>query len=575
MPDASAPADKLSGVEGIKRASRQLRGGIARSLQEGGDRFSEDDGQLLKTHGIYQQYDRDTATPRKKQGLDREYQMMARLRVPGGRLDPDQYLALDTLAEELGNTSLRVTTRQTFQYHGVVKGDLHALIHRINRQMLTTVAACGDVVRNVMATPAPINDAVHETLNRISREVSTYFEPRSTAYHEIWVDGEPVDPGDGWAKQDEPIYGEVYLPRKFKIALAHPDDNSVDVFCNDVGIVALFDGDDLQGFNVLAGGGLGMTHNKPKTYPRLASPLLFVEPDGLIGAVEAIVKVQRDRGDRSDRKHARLKYTIDDMGLPAFKAAVDAMAGRTYAPPRPMPRFRIVDHRGWHTQGDGRWYLGVPIPSGRIVDVPGGAQYRTALRDVVDRYRTPVVLTPQQDVILADIRDEDRPALEAELRGHGLVMNDDLAPLERWALACPALPTCGLALTEAERVRQPIVASVLERLQAHGLGEEAISLRITGCPNGCARPYAGDIGLVGRMPGHYALYVGGDFEGTRLSERVLDKVAEADIPAVLDPLFAAYAGQRQAVEGFGDWCNRVGLERLRRIIGEALPAVAI
>lgn len=590
MPDARAPdtpkpaarkSAKPSEVETAKLESRQLRGTVAETLlDETTDRFVESDTALLKHHGIYQQYDRDTATERKKQKLDKDYQMMVRMRVPGGRLSAAQYLELDRLAQRLANGTLRVTTRQTFQFHGVAKGNLRELIHEINAQLLTTIAACGDVVRNVMATPAPIKDPVHETLDRVARVMSRHFEPRTTGYHEIWVEGEKIDPAkvlagaEDWAPVEEPIYGDAYLPRKFKIALATPDDNSVDVLCNDIGLIALFDGERLEGFNVCVGGGLGMTHNKPQTYPRLASPLLFVEPDGVLGAAEAIVTVQRDHGDRSDRKHARLKYTVDDMGLPAFKARVEEHAGRRYDEPRPMPRFRIVDHLGWHPQGDGNWYLGVPIPSGRITDA-GPARFRSALREVAETFAPNFVLTPQQDMILADVPPERKDAIEALLRGHGITFKQELYPLERWALACVALPTCGLALTEAERVREPIVAQVMERLRRHGLEDEVISLRITGCPNGCARPYAGDIGLVGRMPGHYALYVGGDFEGTRLSERLLDKVAEKEVAEVLDPLLAAFATGRQGVEGFGDFCNRVGIEHCRQLIRDAMPSVTI
>ncbi|MGP1394462.1 MAG: NADPH-dependent assimilatory sulfite reductase hemoprotein subunit [Inquilinaceae bacterium] len=573
--DASLPSPavaKLSAVEQVKRSSRHLRGTIGETVADAqAPVFSEGDAQLLKTHGIYQQYDRDTATARKQRGEDRDHRFMVRLRVPGGRLTADQYLALDTLAGELANGTLRITTRQTFQFHGVLKGDLHALMNRINGLLVTTMAACGDVARNVMATPAPVGDAVHRIVNDVADTLSSHLLPRTRAYHEIWVDGEKQDLS---ADTDEPLYGDTYLPRKFKIAVATPDDNSVDVLTNDVGIVALFEGNRLSGYNVAVGGGLGMTHNKPKTYPRLATPLLFVEPDGLVGAVEAIVKMQRDHGDRSDRRHARLKYLVDDRGLPWIKDTVERYAGRSYDPPRKMPRFRIVDHMGWHPQNDGTWYLGLPVASGRIVDGPDN-RLRTALREVIDRYRPGIVLCPSQDILLSDIAADDRDGVEAALRAHGVVFAADISPLARWALACPALPTCGLALTEAERVRQPLVAAIEERLSAHGLADETISLRITGCPNGCARPYAGDIGLVGRMPGHYALYVGGDFEGTRLNTRLLDKVAEADVATVLDPLFAAFAAERQAIEGFGDFCNRVGTARLAALIDAAMPSVAI
>lgn len=576
MPDSAPPpkkATKPSHAEEVKQSSRWLRGTVAETLADPETiKFVEDDTTVLKHHGIYQQYDRDTATARKKQKLDKEWQFMVRLRVPGGRMTPDQYLALDELAETRANATLRVTTRQTFQFHGVVKGDLHPLIHDVNEMLLTTIAACGDVVRNVMATPAPVKDTVHETMARVADEISRYFTPRTSGYHEIWVDGEKVGGGDEQAV--EPIYGTVYLPRKFKIAIATPDDNSVDVLTNDVGIIAHFDGETLEGYTVCVGGGLGMTHNKPHTYPRLATPLLFVEPEGLIPAVEAIVKLQRDHGNRSDRKQARLKYVVDKQGLPWMRETVETYAGRSFEDPRTLPPFRVKDHMGWHPQGDGRWYLGLPIASGRITD-QGDKRLRTGLRQVIADYRPAIVLTPAQDILLADIAESDRDAIGRDLRAHGVTFADDLKPLDQWALACPALPTCGLALTEAERVRQPIVDGVQASLAAHRLEDEIISLRITGCPNGCARPYAGDIGLVGRTPDTYALYVGGDFEGTRLNFQLFDKVAQDDIPSVLDPLFAAFAAERQGAEGFGDFCNRLGKERLAGLVRDALPAVSI
>jgi len=578
MPDTPLPADKaakLSHAEQVKRDSRALRGTVAETLADAGTiKFVEDDTTVLKHHGIYQQFDRDTATARKKQKLEKEYQFMVRLRVPAGRLTPDQYLALDDFAGRMANGTLRVTTRQTFQFHGVLKGGLHPLIHEVNGILLTTIAACGDVVRNVTATPAPVKDVVHTTLDQAANQISRHFTPRNTGYHEIWVDGEQIETGGQEPAEEDPIYGRTYLPRKFKIGLATPDDNSVDVLTNDVGIVALFDDQVLQGYNVCVGGGLGMTHNKPNTYPRLASPLLFVEPDGLIGALEAVVKLQRDHGNRSDRRRARLKYVVDERGLDWVRRTTEDYAGRSYQDPRPMPPFHIVDHMGWHEQGDGLWYLGVPVASGRIAD-RGEERLRTALRHVVGTYRCNVILSPAQDVILYDIGDGDRDAIERDLRAHGVPFAGDLLPFDRWALACPALPTCGLALTEAERVRQPLVDGILERLKARGLEHERISFRITGCPNGCARPYAGDIGLVGRQPGHFAVYVGGDFEGTRLSFRLLDKVTEADVPAVLDPLFAAFARDRQGIEGFGDFCYRAGAEHLGQIIRETMPSVSI
>jgi sulfite reductase (ferredoxin) len=557
---------KPSKVEHVKRASSHLRGTIRQELDRPSTHFSEEDYQLLKFHGTYQQHDRDTATRRKQQGLEKEHQFMVRVRIPGGRLTAAQYLHLDDLAGKYANGTLRVTTRQGIQFHGVLKGNLERTIAEINAALLTTLGACGDVVRNLMAPPAPIRDAVHQRLAAEARRLSERLLPRTCAYHEIWLDGEQLPAG---IPEEEPLYGETYLPRKFKIALCTPDDNSVDVLANDVGIIALFAGDALVGYNFALGGGLGMTHNKPETYPRLATLTAFVEPDDLVRAVEAVIKLQRDHGDRSDRKRARLKYLMDDKGLDWIKSAFESYFGGPLAAPRPMPPLRVVDHMGWHDQGDGRWYLGIPVESGRIRD--GDEQHlRSGLREVIGKFGCNPILMPSQDILLSDIAPEMSASIERELRDHRIALASDVSPVRRWALACPALPTCGLALTEAERVQQPLVTSIEAILERHGLAGERLSIRMTGCPNGCARPYTGDIGIVGRMPGYYALYVGGDFEGMRLSYRLLDKVALADIPETLEPLFADFARCRNTGEGFGDFCNRVGAEHLQKLVHDNL-----
>ena len=569
LPRPRSPSAKPSKVEAIKSESRRLRGTIAETVAGGGRQFAESDKQLLKFHGVYQGYDRDTATALKQGGKSKDVSFMVRVRTPAGRLTPAQYLALDALAERHGGRSLRITTRQTIQFHGVVAGELKATMASINQALLTTLAACGDVVRNVTATPAPIADAVHRRLQEDARLLSAALSPRTHAYHEIWVDGEPVVGGQ---LEDEPLYGATYLPRKFKIGVATPEDNSIDVLTNDLAIVALFEGDELVGYNLALGGGLGMTHGNPETYPRLASQVAFVAPDDLLPAVQAVVRLQRDHGDRANRKHARLKYLVDDRGVPWIKGTLESYIGGPLEDPRPMPPFKVIDHLGWHAQGDGRWYLGVPVASGRIKDTDS-VRLRTALREAISLHRATPILTPQQDILLADIAEADRRAIELLLRGYGVKLASDLSPVARWSLACPALPTCGLALSEAERIKDDLIGAIEAALARHGLGEERISVRITGCPNGCARPYAGDIGIVGRMPGHYALYVGGDFEGTRLSERLLDKVAYDDIAATLEPLFAFFARCRHRGEGFGDFCHRHPPGLLRELIVASTDAV--
>jgi sulfite reductase (ferredoxin) len=548
-----ARSDALSKAEAVKRQSRQLRGRIARDLADTSAPFDNEGYSLLKFHGVYQGYDRDSATERKQRGDDKLWQFMVRVRIPGGRLTAEQYLALDTLAGRYADGSLRITTRQSIQFHGVVKAGLKSAIGEINAALLTTLAACGDVVRTVTTSPAPIRDPVHDRLEAETRRLSSHLLPRTRAYHEIWVDGAPWRENGGSFEEPDPLYGERYLPRKFKIGLAIPEDNTIDVLTNDLAIVALFGGDRLTGYNFLLGGGHGMTHNNPKTYPRLATPVAFVEPDDLLEAAAAAIRLHRDHGDRGNRRHARLKYVIAENGEGWARGRLSEYLGKTLEPCRDMPPFAVPDHLGWHEQGDGKLYFGIPVSSGRIV---GGI--RTALRDIVNRFRCDPILMPSQDIILSEIRTEDRGGIEAVLRGHGVRLARDMLPAERWALACPALPSCGLALTEAERVRDGIVAAVEERLRGYRLEHERLSIRITGCPNGCARPYTGDIGIVGRMPGVYSLYVGGDFAGTRLNTLIAEKVPLSAIADTLDPLFALFASDRADGEEFGDFCYRLG-----------------
>jgi sulfite reductase (ferredoxin) len=431
--------------------------------------------------------------------------------------------------------------------------------------LLTTLAACGDVVRTVTTGPAPIRDPVHARLEADARALSRHLLPATGAYREIWVDGVPVS----GAEPPDPLYGDRYLPRKFKIGLAVPEDNTIDVLTNDLAIVARFAGERLLGYDFLLGGGHGMTHNNPNTWPRLATPVAFVEPDDLLAAAAAVVKLHRDHGDRGNRRHARLKYLIAERGEEWARARLEEYLGKRLAPARPLPAFAVPDHLGWHEQGDGRFYLGLPVASGRI---EGGL--RRALREIVATFGCDPILMPSQDIILAEIRPQDRAAIAGHLRRHGVRLAAELLPVERWALACPALPTCGLALTEAERVQGEIVAAIAAGLARYGLERERLSVRITGCPNGCARPYTGDIGIVGRMPGFYAVFVGGDFAGTRLNQAVADRVALGEIAATLDPLFALWAESRQPGEGFGDFCARLGTPALAAAIAGRRGAAA-
>ncbi len=562
-----AQIETISKAEAVKQQSRQLRGHLARDLGDTSAPFDKEGYSLLKFHGVYQGYDRDSATALKQRGEDKLWQFMVRVRIPGGRLSARQYLTLDGLADRYADGSLRITTRQSIQFHGVVKASLKTTIGAINGAVLTTLAACGDVVRTVTTVPAPIRDAVHDRLETDARRLSAHLLPRTGAYHEIWVDGEPWRDEAGAGDAPDPLYGERYLPRKFKIGLAIPEDNTIDVLTNDLAIVALFDGERLTGYNFLLGGGHGMTHNNPKTYPRLASPVAFVEPDDLLDAAASVVRLHRDHGDRGNRRHARLKYVVAENGEEWARERLSEYLGKELRPCRAMPPFAVPDHLGWHEQGDGRLYLGVPVASGRIVDGER-SRIRTALREIVARFGADPILTPSQDIILSEIRPADRDAIEEVLRRHDVRLAEDMLPAQRWTLACPALPTCGLALTEAERVHSDIVAGIEAALRRWGLERERLSIRITGCPNGCARPYTGDIGIVGRMPGFYALFVGGDFEGTRLNMAIADKVALGAIAETLDPLFALFASARGDGEGFGDFCHRAGPAALHQALAQ-------
>ncbi|MGI4975798.1 MAG: NADPH-dependent assimilatory sulfite reductase hemoprotein subunit [Janthinobacterium lividum] len=569
-----ADAVKLSAVEHVKLASQGLRGRLAEELAEGGIQVSEDAYNLLKFHGSYEQFDRDTATARKQSGVEKEYQFMLRVRMPGGQMTAAQYLGLDRLADDRANSTLRITTRQGIQFHGIVKGDLKPAVAAINHTMLSTMNACGDVSRNVMATPAPRRDAQHRRLHADAMMLADALRPRSRAYYQIFMDELP----DPRVDETEVLYGETYLPRKFKIGLVVPSDNTVDVLSNDLGLVAVFDdegrGEKLLGYNFMLGGGQGMTHNNARTFPRLATPVAFVPAGELLRGVEAVIRLQRDHGDRTNRRRARLKYVVEDRGPEWVARTLAEYYGAEMEPVRAVAPLRVPELLGWHEQGDGLWWLGVPVPSGRIADHEGGASIRTALREAVERFGCDPVMTPQQDVLLTNLQGEDRDALDALLRGHGVVPAEAMSSFARFALACPALPTCGLALTEAERVQPEFVAGIDAVLARHGLSDRQISLRITGCPNGCCRSYSGDIGMVGRMPGFYALYVGGDFEGTRLSFKLLEKVAAGQVVPTLAPLLGAWAEQGTGGEGFGDFCSRVGLDGLLAMLPGAESAAA-
>jgi sulfite reductase (ferredoxin) len=565
--------DTISKAEAVKQQSRHLRGNLARDLADTATPFDNAGYSLLKFHGIYQGYDRDTATELKQAGNSKHYQFMVRVRIPGGRLKAAQYLALDKIAGDYADDTLRVTTRQSIQFHGVVKSGLKAAMGEINAALLTTLAACGDVVRTVTTSPAPLRNAIYARLEADARLLGSALLPQTGAYREIWVDGEKWRDGEGADEPTDPLYGERYLPRKFKIGFAVPEDNTIDVLTNDLGIVALWQAGELVGYNFFLGGGHGATHNKPETYPRMATAVAFVEPGDLVEAAKAVVRLHRDWGDRGNRRHARLKYVIAERGEDWARERLSEDLGKNLASCRPMAPLQVPDHLGWHEQGDGKLYLGLPISNGRIADGEG-ARLRTALSEILARFGCDPILMPSQDIILSEIDAADRGAITQVLREHGVRFAEELLPVERWALACPALPTCGLALTEAERVSDDLIAEIVARMKRWGVERERLSVRITGCPNGCARPYSGDIGIVGRIPGFYSIYVGGDFEGTRLNEVVAERIRLGDVADVLDPLFALFAAQRREGEDFGDFCHRTGIPALQQAIADSRRTAA-
>ena len=571
---ANTEAPKRSAIELIKEGSHYLRGTIPEELAKETTHFEEADHQLLKFHGTYQQDDRDVRKERVKAGQEPKYFFMVRLRIPGGALTADQYLAVDRLASEYANQTLRITTRQGFQLHDVLKRNLRDTIRGVNEALLSTLAACGDNVRNVMACPAPSTDRRHTIVQEFARRIAIHLAPRTKTYHEIWVNGKQIPttperprPTSPMSNVDpiEPIYGKVYMPRKFKISIAHEDDNCVDAFAQDIAVIALRDGEDLAGFDVAVGGGFGMNHGDPKTFPRLATPLGFVQPEQLVDVCEKIVTIQRDYGDRANRKHARMKYLVEERGIPWFKAELERRLGYGIGPYRDIAALGIDLHLGWREQGDGRLSLGISVENGRIQDTPE-LRMKSGLRTLLERCRPDVRLTPMQDILLINLQPSQRPEIESLLREYGIPMPEELTAIQRNSMACPALPTCGLAITEAERALPKLIDQIEAEARRLGLEHERFSIRMAGCPNGCPRPYVAELGFVGRTPGTYNIYVGGKFEGTRLNQVLQERVPYTELMHWVRPLLLSFKEQRLAGESFGDFCHRKGAEALRQFI---------
>ena len=553
---ATTEEPKLTHNEIIKAAIPTLAGNIAATVATpGADQFSADDQQFIKFHGIYQQDDRDLRKTQKK------FMMMIRGRIPGGVMTPKQWCVFDDLAAHYGNNTLRITTRQSIQFHGVLMSGLGPLIKKINECLLSTLAACGDVNRNVMAAPTPAYTAARAQVYEDCHRVALALAPQTEAYHSIWIDGVQLNLDDP-ANKDfvDPLYGKTYLPRKFKIAFAIPPVNDVDIFTNCLGFIAIIENDQLVGYNVTVGGGMGRSHGNVQTYPRLADVAGFCKPEHLVDVAKAVLTIHRDFGDRTDRKHARLKYVVEERGVAFIRDEINRRTGDRLEPARPYEFTSMGDLLGWHKVVDGQWFLGLFVETGRVKDVPGHAQ-KTALRQVAEQFPSiEFRLSANQNVILANVSDADKPAITARLAANGIKVENQTTVLHAASMACPALPTCGLALAESERYL-PGLLDRLEKLCGEvGLAGEEIIIRSTGCPNGCARPYMAEIAFVGKAPGRYQVWLGGNTAGTRLNRIWKEVMKDTDIETELRPVLTRYAAERGNGERFGDWCDRVFLK---------------
>lgn len=583
-PTSTPAAPKVSKVEGIKERSHGLREPIATELRQDTTHFTEDAVQILKFHGSYQQDNRDNRV----KGQEKDYQFMLRTRSPGGIIPAQLYLALDELSEQYGNHTLRTTTRQGFQIHGILKKNLKTVMATIVRNLGSTLGACGDLNRNVMAPPAPLKNRPEYAIAwEYANNIADLLTPQTGAYYEIWLDGEKAisaeeHPDVVAARQrngnrtifhdhEEPIYGTHYMPRKFKACVTVPGDNSVDLFSQDLGLVVITDDQgNLEGFNIYVGGGLGRTHNKEETFARVADPIGYVDKADIYDVVKAIVATQRDYGDRADRRHARMKYLIHDWGVDKFRGMVEGYLGKPLQPLKPLPPFEYKDFLGWQEQGDGKLFLGISVENGRVKD-EGAFQLKTALREIEKTWALPMRLTPHQNILLHDIEPGDRPQIQAILTRCGIQAETEIDTLVRYSMACPALPTCGLAIAESERALPTVLERIRALLDRVGLPDEYFVVRMTGCPNGCARPYLAEIGFVGQGPDAYQLWLGADPHQTRLGLVYMDKMPIQALETTLEPLFVLFKQKRNADESFGDFAHRVGLEALRQFAAKYKP----
>ncbi|WP_130859419.1 assimilatory sulfite reductase (NADPH) hemoprotein subunit [Gracilibacillus phocaeensis] len=549
-----ADQPKLDPTEKLKENSNYLRGTIKEGLSDPiTASISEDDTKLLKFHGSYQQDDRDIRDERRKQKLEPAYQFMLRIAIPGGVSTAKQWLAVDELSRKYGDNTIKLTTRQAYQLHGVLKWDLKDTIQTINEEAMTTIAACGDVNRNVMCNPNPYQSDIHQEVQDWAQQISDHLSPKTSAYHELWLDGEKVID----SKEDtEPIYGKTYLPRKFKIGIAVPPSNDVDIFSQDIGLIAIVEDEELQGFNVVVGGGMGSTHGDTNTYPQLGRIAGYMSKEHIVDTVEKIVTIQRDYGNRSNRKNARFKYTIDRHGLDWFKEELASRLGYSLDEVKPYHFDHNGDRYGW-TKGNRRWHFTLFVQNGRVRDTED-YQLMTALREVAQIHTGDFRLTPNQNLVIANVTAQKKKKIDEIITSYGLTDGKHYSGLRRNSMACVAFPTCGLAMAESERYLPSLIDKIEELLEAEGLSEEEIVIRMTGCPNGCARPALAEIAFIGKAPGKYNFYLGGSFTGDRLNQLYRENIGEADILAHLKEILHDYASHREETEKFGDFVVRKG-----------------
>ena len=544
-----------SPFEILKEKSNFLRGTIAESLNDPlTGALRADDQILIKFHGTYQQQNRDIDDDRKKQKLEPLYSFLIRIRVPGGVTTPQQWLDMDELSDKYADKTLKLTTRQAFQFHGVFKRNLKKTIQEINKSLLDTIAACGDVNRNVMCSANPFESAIHAEAAEDAKRISAHLTPQTSAYHEIWLDGELVAGGE---KEEEPLYGKTYLPRKFKAAIAIPPRNDTDVLSNDLGFIAIVEKGKLVGYNLTVGGGMAYTFGNNKTYPRVADVVGFFPKEQIVEVSEAVLIFQRDHGNRSERKNARLKYTIDRLGLDFFHAELERIKGIKLEPAKEFKFETLGDKYGWSKSEDGLWHYGVFVEGGKLVD-KNGYHPKTAIREIAKIHTGTFILTGNQNVIIAQVTESKKPKIEALLKKYKIINADKLSSLRQNSIACAALPLCGLAFAEAERYLPLLVDEIDKVLEANGLLKTPISIRMTGCSNGCGRPFLAEIGLVGKAPGKYNLYLGASFTGERLNKLYKEMLSEEQIIEALSPILADYAKNKEVEEHFGDFVIRKG-----------------